>query len=59
MGIVEEVSTSFCQPSTALQDSSIGEAQAPAKRMVTCEIGGWTLHSAAGSITVRKSAKPR
>ena len=33
----------FCQPSIALQLTSLGEAQASATRMVTCEIGGWTL----------------
>jgi hypothetical protein len=38
-GIVHRV----CQPSIALQHSSIGDAQAPAKRMVTCEIGVWTF----------------
>lgn len=59
MKIVEELCISFCQPSIALQYSSVGEAQASAKRMVTCEIGGWTLHSTAGSNTVSKSAKPR
>lgn len=33
----------FYQPSIALQLTSLGETQAPATRMVTCEIGAWTL----------------
>ena len=31
------------QPSIALQHTSLGKTQASATRMVTCEIGAWTL----------------
>jgi non-ribosomal peptide synthetase component F len=33
----------FYQPPIALQLTLLGETQAPATRMVTCEIGAWTL----------------